>query len=271
MTLKVYASLNTGYDLLAAKGVFPSGLHKRRDPREPGRIQKEMAEDKLEGLMKRYFSGQKKRLREFFEIRYPGRKAPFDDSDIPEALFRDDNLDALLNELFAAMALDEVALFAESIDIGIDIAQYSADALAHARAAVGELIKNIDANTLKVVREAVAGFVETPGMTIGQLMKQLPFGEVRSRLVAISEVTNIYAELEVQNGVTLASQFPGVEVVKTWFTNNDASVCIICRGLDGKTVPVGMLFISDGDGQEYDRPGQPHPGDRCWMQTRTVI
>ena len=118
-------------------------------------------------------------------------------------------------------------------------------------------------------------------MTIGQLMDMLPFGEVRSRLIAVDQVTNVFAEAELIAAERLQEQFPDVLVVLIWHTNRDynpeegTGVCIICRGLDGEEVAVSEKFVSRTTGGEYLRPGSPpkgpHIGDRCWLTHRTRI
>lgn len=238
--------------------------YKRRDPREPGRTMKEAYEDKLQRLVMRYFNRQKEEIRKRLEMIYPTRKAQIS----MEQIITDELLSKFFL-LFAGMASTALDISYDNSPIPFDVLDYSVDINKIAKDAVGNLISQINNTTLKNVQEAVSGFVDTPGMTIGELINSLPFNQVRSRMIAVSEVTNLYASVEIEIGNKLQQDWPDVVVVKEWFTNNDPDVCEICRSLDGLVVPVDAPFITDYG--EFMKPGEPHPQDRCWISTRTVI
>lgn len=264
--LKAVIEVDRIADGLQEQGFYLPEAYKRRDPREPGRTMKEAYEDKVGAVMRKYMRGQQRRLRELVEHQFPARKQGF----IEETL-SDEVLEAVLLTIFISMAQDSIELIAESFDIPFIPFDFNALATEVATEAVGTLITNINDTTLASVQEAIASFAQEPGMTISELMDTLPFGEVRSQLIAITEVTNLFASMELRMGQELQALYPGVTVVHQWFTNNDPNVCPICVGLDGKTTSPGEPFTSDYDGQEYFRPGEPHPRDRCWISTRTVI
>ncbi len=58
--------VNWGFDIPEAS--------KRRDPLEPGRRDKTMAEDALFALTMRHYRRSKAKLRKYFEVQFPARK-----------------------------------------------------------------------------------------------------------------------------------------------------------------------------------------------------
>jgi hypothetical protein len=115
------------------------------------------------------------------------------------------------------------------------------------------LIKGLDDTTLNMVRNRVETFYRTPGMTMGELRADLEpyFGERRAENIAVTEVTNAYAEGEklaaeraMANGQT--------DLMRYWHTNRDEKVCAICRAQDGKPE------------FEWTSSFPAHPHDRCW-------
>lgn len=273
---KAYEKINKVADDLAKRGVHLPDAYKRRDPREPMRVEKEMFEDKLANQFNKLFALQRKRLRAFLKTTQFARKA---EQQIPDGLFSDEEIEAAILTILVAMSQGGIAIFDSQVEIGFDLAVFNSAAADWARQHAGLLITGINDTTLKAVQEVIALFIETPGMTIGHLMDMLPFGEVRSRLIAVTETTNAYAQSELIAAEKLQKQFPNVIVQGIWFTNNDPQVCVICRGLNGKKAKVGEKFVSKGpDGEiigSYTRPGAPpegpHIGDRCWVTHRTVI
>lgn len=270
VVLKAYKAINAVADNLRKRGIFLPDAYKRRDPREPNREEKEFFEDALAKQFDLYFAGQEERLEQYLRATHLARKAA-----LPEDIFRDEEIEAAILVIIIAMAQAGIALFDSQIEIGFALAVYNTLAVDWARKHAGLLIKNINANTLKAVQKAIATFIETPGMTIGQLIELLPFGETRSRLIAITETTNAFAQAELIAAEQLQKEFPDVTIVRTWFTNNDPNVCIICQGLDGKKIKLGEVFVSRTTGGEYLTAGAPptgpHIGDRCWVTHRTEI
>lgn len=250
-------------DHLESQGIEQHAL-KRRDKREPGRRRKEMMEDRLFAIISRYFREQKKAIREHLELWYPNRKAnlpPY----IPESIWENDKVKAALVKLLGQAIIDGIALFGETEKIGIDYTLINAEALEWARSYGYELIKGIDDTTRKAVEKAISSFVETPGMTIGDVVEMLPYNEKRALTIATTEITRTYAEGNAVAGDELKKQFPGVKVVEIWFTNNDDRVCDICGPLDGKEVELNQEFASG-----IMRP-PAHVNCRCWTTTTTKL
>ena len=243
--------------------------YKGRDPVEPGLREKELAELQLQRAFMQLFRVQARELRKIIETYNPGsRKAvgvPPDD--VLKAFIEgsDDEWAKILRLIFEATE-GGIALFAATQPIGIDYSLVSAEMLDEVREYVfGEFRDGINKTTLTGIENAITAFVETPGMTIGDVMKQLPFDDIRARRIAITEVTRAYAEGDRLAGKALAEEFPEVEVVKTWFTNNDDRVCPICGPNHLVTIPIDELFPS-GD----DSPPS-HVNCRCFRTTTTRL
>jgi hypothetical protein len=92
-----------------------------------------------------------------------------------------------------AIGGEQLAAFALAAELGEPTAQASAWAREHA----GELIKTITDKTRRMVGEAVANWIETPGATLEDLMKKLPRilseNEYRAAMIATTETTEAYS------------------------------------------------------------------------------
>ncbi len=241
-----------------------------RDPREPGRRRKAVADVRMKGVIERIFRTQAQRIKAWLVIQNAiergSIKLPADWNHISDKEMAD-----LVLTLTEARQ-DGIRLFDEQVQTGIDYTATNARAARMARDYAGKLIKEIDGTTEDAVRNVIAAFVETPGMTIGDVIAQLPFDEGRSRMIAVTEITRAYADGELEAGIELQKKYPDVAVIKTWFTNNDEIVCAICEPLDGKEVPFDEGWTVGGESDPEGLPSPPaHPNCRCWMQTRTKI
>lgn len=238
---------------------------KRRDKREPLRREKELAEDRLMSVIMRIFRKQKRRVQERLEREFYGRKAikAFDDWD-----FEDDEEDILDLIMELQLAARNGGVFAASqIPLQFETAAINTEALAWARKYGYDLVRNINQTTVDTLRTAISNFIQTPGMTIGDVMSMLPFDADRALRVSVTEVTRAYAEGNRIAGEELQDQFPGVDVIEIWFTNNDDLVCDICGPLDGMSVALDEPFDAVND---IMRP-PAHPNCRCWTETSTRL
>ncbi len=237
---------------------------KRRDLREPGRERKEAHERKLDRVMWRWLSAQRAAVVQALRInswRLKDDKASVIIDALDSTEFNAQEGDIARVVLSATM--DGVRLFDEFNTLRLDYTLTNAEAAAWAREHAGELVKGANVTTKAVIRRAVAAFVSTPGMTMGDVMDMLPFNRVRSQMIATTEVTNAYASAEQIAGRQLKVEYPDVMVVKRWYTNADDRVCPICRPLNGAIVEVDESFPG----------GLMHPAAhvscRCWMSTTT--
>jgi len=231
-----------------------------RDKREPKRREKLILQERIRRILYRRFRRQAARVREYFELVHPDRKAS-----LPTEYLEDDQDQGVLIRLLIAAVNGGVELFAETVSIGYDWSAVNMDAAQWAAEYAGELIQGIDETTLQAVQQALEMFITTPGLTIGDVMNALPFGEDRAQRIAVTELTRSYAQGQLIAGEKLQKDYPDMKVTKTWFTNADDIVCDICGPLDGKEVDIDEPFDSD-----VEEP-PAHPNCRCWIETRTRI
>lgn len=244
-------------------------LKASRDRAEPKRREKLELEGRIVALLLRRWRRQAARIRAALEAEHPERKAlPYDAA----ALLADDPNDpqaqatlARLMAVIATAAQGGVNLFQLSVDIGFDWTLVNAEAATWARSYTYELVKGIDDTTVKVLQRLIGDFVETPGMTIGDVMAGLPYSESRALTIATTEITRAYASGQQLAGQALAREFPDVQVVKRWFTNVDDRTCDLCAPLHGKEVGLSEEFAPG-----INQPPR-HPRCRCWLSTRTRI
>ncbi len=241
------------------------GALKGRDPREPGRLVKQRNETRLAAIVARHFRKQKQAIDHMLAIMPPAKATKSVYDPYYEAL-TDDEFGPNVNRLILEFVKDGIQLFADTASIAMDYTLTNIEAAKWARKYTYDLVKGIDDTTRKALQDAISGFIDTPGTTIGDVMDALPFDETRSQLVATTEVTRSYAMAQNLAGYQMKQDFPDVKVVKIWYTNNDDKVCPICGPLEGAEVELGDTF--DGG---YNIPGDTHPGCRCWIDTRTRI
>lgn len=156
------------------------------------------------------------------------------------------------------IAMDVAMDFAEGIGPDLDPAQAATAASDWARQYAGELISGITDKTQVIVQQAVATYIETPGMTRAQLSAMLSgaFGERRAETIAITEATRAAAE-----GTAIVQQHlaaHGLTFVRVWQTVKQEA-CLICEPLDGK---------KEGDGWTDGPPA--HPRCRCAVTLERV-
>lgn len=236
---------------------------RRRDRREPGRLEKVALEERMARLFSRRFRDQERALKERLSTYFPGRKASYT-SPIPlDDLFRqDDEWVASLVRLLRDAATHGLRMFAEGSAVQMDWAMTNARAADWARRYGYDLVKSVDQTTRQILQFAVSQFVDTPGFTIGDVVSLLPFDEQRASMIATTEVTRTYAQSNQLAGRALALEFPGIKVIKGWFTNMDDRVCDVCGPLDGTEVSI------EEDFQGLENP-PAHPNCRCWTSVTT--
>jgi hypothetical protein len=220
-----------------------------------------------------YFRRSKKRLREFFEVRFPDRKALKQVFNIDD-IFNDPRFEAELLLWLTRAAESGVLLFELEIGFGVG-ATTNVLAAEWARQHAGDLIGFLTDTQRDTIQRAVSAFVETPGMPIGDIVNDLVgpklFGEERAMSIAVNEVTIAFSEADRIAGDVLAADFPDVPVVKTWFTNADGLVCPICRPLHLQEVPINEQFVNAPLGLTFDGPPGHVANCRCWRRTTTKL
>lgn len=250
--------------LLTVARQWQAAAFQKAKPVEPGRAEKLAAERKLAALFTGYFARLGKQAAAKLRADPPKQKAAREWWDEDEFWDDADFLDGLLSLITAAVR-GGVILLTDMIDLDLDLTATNKEAAAAAREYVYDLVKGITDTSRDALREAVSAFVETPGMTIGDVIAALPFDEQRAALIATTEITRAYATGQAAAGDALKEQYPDVRVVKTWYTNVDDRVCPICGPLHLVSAEMDEDF-----GGEFDGP-PGHPGCRCWVTYGTRL
>jgi HK97 family phage portal protein len=171
--------------------------------------------------------------------------------------FRFNQLDASLRSaLLPAIleyALATMADLAEEIGPDFDPAQMMTTASQWAQTYTFDLVKGLTDTTRTVVQDAIAAYTSTPGMTreaLEQLLRPA-FGQTRSELIAVSEITRSAGASARMYQAYLAEN--GLAFTRRNVTNADDRVCSICGPLNGKTE----------DAWPNDQGPPWHPRCRC--------
>ena len=270
MTFDLAVSVLDACDYLEARHIHSP--IKRRDPIEPGRREKELAEIELTRAMLALFRAQRKAVQALLEQHYPGRKQLPTPPDPTIIMALEEDMGGFWRKVFNIVQsgmIGGVLIFEAKVPIGLDYSLVNMNAVEAARKYVYDQLKpGVDDVTREALRKAISGFVETPGMTIGDVISALPFDEARAERVAVTEITRAYAEGNRLAGEKLKEDFPDVPVIKQWFTNNDDRVCEICGPLHEQIVLLDEIFHTDfGDFAEPPA----HPRCRCWTSVTTDI
>jgi hypothetical protein len=154
-----------------------------------------------------------------------------------------------------AMMTNEAVRVSSELGIVFDPAIINTDAVRWARQYTYDMVNGLTNTTRNLIRETTAAFIETPGMTTGDLVRMLQpaFGKDRAEMIGVTEVTRAYSEAtnEVQELVNRT----GLQMRRVWHTSQDDRVCIICGPLNGQPE-------EDWRGQFPDGP-PAHPRCRC--------
>lgn len=166
------------------------------------------------------------------------------------------------NELWAIIAALYVATFLAGIESGIeqlpeelqplvDVDSFQNIAMTYARQYRFTLINRINDTTEEGVQRTIFEWTQdnSDELTLAALLA-LIFADARARMIAVTEVTRIFAL-----GASFAWQTVGVRRVR-WNTAQDERVCSICAPRDGRIYHIGSLS---------DLP-PAHRNCRCWVE-----
>ena len=134
----------------------------------------------------------------------------------------------------AAIVTEQGLTAAAEVGVEFDSAVVNTEAAEWARKYTYDLITGLEDTTRKLVQSAMTTYVETPGMTRGQLEDLLRpgFNDVRASMIAVTETTRAYAQAQNQYQ-KLIKEDTGIHMERVWQTNNDELVCPICGPLHG--------------------------------------
>lgn len=151
------------------------------------------------------------------------------------------------------------AVFELSGRVFIDWDAVNTDALRFAETYTYELVNGINATSREFLQREISAWIES-GEPLPKLVERIDssgmFGEMRSQMIAVTEVTRAYTQ-----GNLIAWKESGVVDGKRWETVNDEKVCPVCGPMEGKEVGLYDDFILP-DGKEVDGP-PAHVRCRC--------
>lgn len=133
---------------------------------------------------------------------------------------------AVLPELSSLMVDNTLRL---SVDTGIsfDPAVINTEALRWAREFSTEWAQGLSETTRKQLQEAMSAFIQTPGMTMGDITRLIEpaFGPVRADMIASTEVTRAYSMATNETQALLRAETPDLTTTRVWNTMEDERVC----------------------------------------------
>ncbi len=258
--------------------------------RDPLAVEKDTDEAEWQQALEQFFQEQAARIRARLEKgipksrkahpRFPAKALEDLDNRLSDAFWANEDRELLavmqprlVNGAQAGAA--GLAATMDALTIGVDWTLVNAEAAKWAREYAGQLIGvntgGINATTRRRVGERIAEFIETPGMTMGDLFDRLnasdfSFGPVRAQMIAVTEVTRSYWE-----GNKAGSRWVEDEGYfkwrKTWRTLKDELVCVLCEPLDDKSVD-GIDTPFPGGAED----GPPrHVNCRCFVTQSPII
>ena len=198
-------------DELVAWGIGVPFSLKRRDPREPGRTEKEAFEDALFAEFMRQFNKQKKGVRELLTSLAPDRKAINYLEYLAEDFWLDEGFMAKIARILTKAVIHGIVLFDDAVGLTMDYTLTNAVAARWASKYTFDLIKGINKTTQNVLQSVFRTFVDTPGMTIGDVVGLLPYTENRALMIATTETTRIYSQATQLAGEALKKEYPDVK------------------------------------------------------------
>ena len=168
-----------------------------------------------------------------------------------------DELRAAVQPELSALMVDNALRLSVEVGIGFDPAIINTEALRWAREYTYEWVTNLTATTRRQLQEVVSAFVETPGMTIGDIESLIEpaFGPVRAEMIAVTETTRAYSMATNEMAELLRAETPELPVTKVWNTMMDEYVCEICGPIEGAPEEVWA--------QDFPRGPPAHVNCRC--------
>jgi len=159
-----------------------------------------------------------------------------------------DELRAAVQPELSALMVDNALRLSVEVGIGFDPAIINTEALRWAREYSYDLVRGLTDTTRRQLQEAVTSFVQTPGMTIGDIESLIEpaFGPVRAEMIAVTETTRAYSMATNEMAELLRVETPELAVTKVWNTMMDEYVCQICGPIEGAPEGVWVRDFPSG-------------------------
>ena len=168
-----------------------------------------------------------------------------------------EELRAAIEPELAELAVDGTMRLSAETGISFDPAIINEQAVRWAREYSFDLVQGLTNTTRNQIREVTAAFLETPGMTVGDVQALLEpgFGEDRAQMIAETELTRANAESTNETQRLLRQDVPELETTRIVNTQQDELVCPVCGPLEGAPESVW--------GSQYPNGPPFHPRCRC--------
>jgi hypothetical protein len=157
----------------------------------------------------------------------------------------------------SSLVVDNTLRLSVETGIGFDPAVINQEALRWARDFSHEWAMGLTNTTRNQLSEVISAFVQTPGMTIGDIERLIEptFGVVRAEMIAVTETTRAYSEATNELQGLLRAETPELTVTRVWNTMNDEWVCVICGPLEGAP--------EEEFAKDFPKGPPAHPNCRC--------
>jgi len=201
--------------------------------------------DKVQAILGKYQSRAARAIRNGDEFDYTG--------------LADELRAAVLPEL-SSLVVDNVLRTSVETGISFDPSIINQEALRWAREFSTSWAQGLTETTRKQLQEAMAAFIQTPGMTIGDVTSLIEpaFGPVRAEMIAATEVTRAYSMATNNTQEMMGREVPDLVTTRVNNTMQDELVCQICGPLEGAP-----------ESEWPDPSGPPwHPRCRCSSSIR---
>jgi hypothetical protein len=105
-----------------------------------------------------------------------------------------------------------------------------------------DLVKDINANTMRGLQRSINWYYQASGRTIGDLERKISrwFSPQRAEMIAITEVTRASSEGQRQAKQDILSDNENLQAVDIWLTTNDELVCPVCGPRHNKEIKDGI-------------------------------
>ena len=220
-----------------------------RDPLDPLGAEKDAAEARMLRLLKSRLNGQADAV-------MAALGDPPDLNNLSPEFWETEAgaLIATIRPELEAMAMAGAVAASAGVAVLWDEAVIAREAAEWAGRYAYDLVMGLDANTLALLRVVVPRFIQTPGMTIGQLRRELipAFGERRAQTIAVTETTRAFQA--GQRVIQRELERGGLRRLRKWNTAGDERVCDLCGPLENQT---------EDEWSGTDGPPR-HPSCRCW-------
>jgi hypothetical protein len=240
---------------LSSNPFFVKAVRETADGRkDPNAEAKDKDEARLVRLLKVNLNHHRERILE--HLGDPPNLAMLDDAQFWNEEQRE--VIRVLRPELERMALAGAETATRILPVGVEWGLVAQDAAEWAGRYSYDLVRGLNDTTRATLRTKVRSWIDTPGLTVGDLRRELRplFGETRAQSISVTETTRAFAEGE--RAVANRVRAEGLDLTAIWNTAGDDRVCPICGPNDRKPQ-------DKWEGVEWP---PAHPRCRCWPTHR---